>query len=48
MPSAEQYLKPEVIRRVAHPGGSTERGLRVLDESIGELSERVRRALTGS
>lgn len=38
----------EVIRRVAHPGGSTERGLHVLDESIGELSEAVLRALTGS
>ena len=38
----------EVIRRVAHPGGSTERGLRVLDGSIEELSERVRGALAGS
>ncbi|PKQ23490.1 MAG: hypothetical protein CVT65_07810 [Actinobacteria bacterium HGW-Actinobacteria-5] len=38
----------EVIRRVAHPGGSTERGLRVLDGSIEELSDGVVRALTGS
>jgi pyrroline-5-carboxylate reductase len=38
----------EVIRRVAHPGGSTEKGLRVLDESIGTLSGQVLRALVGS
>jgi pyrroline-5-carboxylate reductase len=38
----------EVIRRVAHPGGSTERGLRVMDASIEELSAGVLRALIGS
>jgi pyrroline-5-carboxylate reductase len=35
----------EVIRRVAHPGGSTEKGLRVLDESVEVLAEQVLRAV---
>ncbi|MGC3995288.1 MAG: pyrroline-5-carboxylate reductase dimerization domain-containing protein [Propionicimonas sp.] len=35
----------EVIRRVAHPGASTEQGLRVLDAHVEPVSEEVLRAM---
>lgn len=37
----------EVVRRVAHPGGSTERGLAVLDANLDGLAGHVLRALRG-
>lgn len=35
----------EVIRRVAHPGGSTEKGLRVLDANLAEIGRQVLQAM---
>lgn len=35
----------EVIRRVAHPGASTEQGLRVLDGILGDVGEQMLRAM---
>ncbi|MFT4108933.1 pyrroline-5-carboxylate reductase family protein [Propionicimonas sp.] len=42
---AEGIDAAEVIRRVAHPGASTERGLRVLDAQVEPVSEQVLRAM---